>query len=61
MMTLFQISLFMPTFFSTLSCDLGDEFDSQEDSNEFGECMNELAESFLQFIQGNYIQASEVK
>jgi hypothetical protein len=51
----------MPTFFSTLSRDLGDAFDFQEDSNEFGECMNELAESFLQFIQGNYIQASEVK
>lgn len=50
----------MPTFFSTLSCDLGDESDFHENINEFGDCMNELVDSFVQFIQGNYIQASEV-
>jgi len=51
----------MPVFFTTLSQDLGNDFDVQIDSDEVAECTNELAESFVAFVQGRYIEASEVK
>jgi hypothetical protein len=51
----------MPGFFSALSRDLGQTFELQIDSDGFDECINELAESFVAFIQGQYIEASEVK
>jgi hypothetical protein len=51
----------MPVFFTTLSQDLGNDFDVQIDSDEVAECTNELAESFVAFVQGRYVEASEVK
>jgi len=43
---------------STLSNAVYSKIDSVDDSNEQ---INELAEAFVAFIQGRYIEASEVK
>jgi hypothetical protein len=59
--TVFQMPKPKPVFFSTLSVELGNDYNSQVDSDGFGECINELAESFVAFIEGRYGDASEVK
>jgi hypothetical protein len=51
----------MPDLFRILSTQLGASFDLQDDSDGFDGRINELADSFVSFIQGRYIEASEVK
>jgi hypothetical protein len=57
----FQISNVMPDFFRTLSAHLGNSLDLKDDWDGFDEHINDLADSFVSFIQGRYIEASEVK
>ncbi len=58
---MFQMSKKLPFTFGALSIDRDDDSDLESGPDGFDQCTNDLAESFVAFIEGHYIETSEVK